>query len=277
MRSRPSARRSRGLPQEGFPAERVALIGFSQGGCLALEYAARNAKRYGAVAGLSAGLIGPPGTPRDYAGSLAGTPVFLGCSDIDSHVPLARVHEIARRARDAWAASVTERIYPGMGHTVNADEIAHVSKLLAGIGRHRVKIPPAQKRENALLQKPNVPVIAIEEHYADPELYALFTGLDAATPPHVVEKLEGHRRGAPEGHGCGRHRRAGALALGAVAAEDLLRRGRACAPRQRPARADRRDRSRRAMRASRRCRPPIRRRRPTSSRAASRRSASRAR
>ncbi|HKS61889.1 MAG TPA: dienelactone hydrolase family protein [Xanthobacteraceae bacterium] len=120
------------LTREGFGPERVALIGFSQGGCLALEYAARNAKRYGAVAGLSAGLIGPPGTPRAYPGSLSGTPVFLGCSDVDGHVPLARVHE----SRDVFGdlgAAVTERIYPGMGHTVNADEIAHVRKLLAGI------------------------------------------------------------------------------------------------------------------------------------------------
>ena len=120
------------LAQEGFPAERVALIGFSQGGCLALEYVARNAKRYGAVAGLSAGLIGPPGTPRDYAGALAGTPVFLGCSDVDSHVPLARVNE-SRDVFGTLGAEVTERIYPGMGHTVNADEIAHVIRLLAGI------------------------------------------------------------------------------------------------------------------------------------------------
>ena len=120
------------LAREGFTPERTALIGFSQGGCLALEYVARNARRYGAVAGLSAGLIGPPGTPRDYTGSLAGTPVFLGCSDIDSHIPLQRVHE----SRDVFTrigAAVTERIYPGMGHTVNADEIAHVGKLLAGI------------------------------------------------------------------------------------------------------------------------------------------------
>ena len=120
------------LAREGFPPERVALIGFSQGGCLALEYAARNAKRYGAVAGLSAGLIGPPGTPRDYAGSLAGTPVFLGCSDVDGHVPLARVQE-SRDVLGRLGAAVTERIYPGMGHTVNADEIAHVRALLAGI------------------------------------------------------------------------------------------------------------------------------------------------
>jgi len=120
------------LAQEGFGAERVALIGFSQGGCLALEYVARNATRYGAVAGLSAGLIGPPGTPRNYAGSLAGTPVFLGCSDVDSHIPLARVHE-SRDVFQTLGGEVTERIYPGMGHTVNAEEIAHVAKLLAGI------------------------------------------------------------------------------------------------------------------------------------------------
>jgi phospholipase/carboxylesterase len=121
------------LAREGFALERVALIGFSQGGCLVLEYVARDAKRYGAVAGLSAGLIGPPGTARNYAGSLIGTPVFLGCSDIDSHIPLARVHE-SRGVFEKLGGQVTERIYPGMGHTVNADEIAQVSKLLVGIG-----------------------------------------------------------------------------------------------------------------------------------------------
>jgi len=121
------------VARDGFTPERVALIGFSQGGCLALEYVARNAKRYGAVTGLSAGLIGPPGAPRDYAGSFDGTPVFLGCSDVDSHIPLARVHE-TRDVLSRMGAAMTERIYPGMGHTVNADEIAHVGKLLAGIG-----------------------------------------------------------------------------------------------------------------------------------------------
>ena len=120
------------LAQEHFPPDRVALIGFSQGGCLALEYVARNAQRYGAVAGLSAGLIGPPGTPRDYAGALDGTPVFLGCSDVDSHVPLVRVNE-SRDVLRRLGGEVTERIYPGMGHTVNADEIGQVSALLAGL------------------------------------------------------------------------------------------------------------------------------------------------
>lgn len=121
------------LAAQRFPPDRVALIGFSQGGCLALEYAARNAKRYGALAGLSAGLIGPLGLPRDDAGSFAGTPAFLGCSDIDAHIPLARVHE-SRDVLTRMGAAVTERIYPAMGHTVNADEVAHVAKLLAGIG-----------------------------------------------------------------------------------------------------------------------------------------------
>jgi len=124
------------LGREGFPPERIALIGFSQGGCLALEYVARNAKRYGAVAGLSAGLIGPPGTPRAYAGTLDGTPVFLGCSDIDSHIPLARVHE-TRDVLGEMGGAVTERIYPRMGHTVNADEIEAVSAMLNGIGAAR--------------------------------------------------------------------------------------------------------------------------------------------
>jgi phospholipase/carboxylesterase len=122
------------LAREGFGPERVALIGFSQGGCLGLEYVARHAQRYGAVAGLSAGLIGPPGTPRDYPGSLVGTPVFLGCSDVDGHVPLARVHE-TRDVLGRLGAAVDERIYPRMGHTVNADEVAHVSKLLARIAQ----------------------------------------------------------------------------------------------------------------------------------------------
>jgi predicted esterase len=120
------------LAKAGFPPARVALIGFSQGGCLALEYAARHATRYGALAGLSAGLIGPPGTPRDYPGSFDGTPAFLGCSDVDSHIPLARVHE-TRDVLGRMGAALTTRIYPGMAHTINADEVAEVRKLLAGI------------------------------------------------------------------------------------------------------------------------------------------------
>jgi phospholipase/carboxylesterase len=117
------------LGQQGIPAERIVLLGFSQGACLALEFAARNARRYGGVVGLSGGLIGPEGTPRDYTGALAGTPVFLGCSDVDSHIPLARVHESTNVLR-ALGGNVTEKIYPGMGHTVVQDEIDHVENIL---------------------------------------------------------------------------------------------------------------------------------------------------
>jgi phospholipase/carboxylesterase len=124
-----------GLAGQGFGPERTVILGFSQGGCLGLEYAARNARRYGAVIGLSAGLIGPEGTPRIYDGSLAGTPVFLGCSDTDSHVPLTRVEETAR-VLGGLGAEVTERIYPGMGHTIVDDEIREMRKLLASLGPH---------------------------------------------------------------------------------------------------------------------------------------------
>ena len=117
------------LGSDGIPPERVILMGFSQGACLSQEFAARHARRYHAVIGLSGGLIGPPGTPRDYEGDFAATPVFLGCSDIDPHIPLARVNESAEVFRRMGAA-VDERIYPRMGHTVNYDEIEAVRALL---------------------------------------------------------------------------------------------------------------------------------------------------
>jgi predicted esterase len=121
------------LERGGMPSHRVALVGFSQGACLALEFAARHAHRFAAIAGLSGGLIGPPGTPREYRGSFAGTPVFLGCSDVDPHVPLDRVLESAD-VLERMGASVDRRIYPGMGHTVTADEVRAVQALL---GRER--------------------------------------------------------------------------------------------------------------------------------------------
>jgi len=120
-----------GLSTDGIPSNRVVLLGFSQGACLSLEYAARHAKRFAGVVGLSGGLIGPPGTPRNYAGSLDDTPVFLGCSDVDPHIPVGRVRETAEVFR-GLAAKVDERIYRGMGHAVNADEIHAVNAILAG-------------------------------------------------------------------------------------------------------------------------------------------------
>lgn len=126
------------LAQQGVTDERVALLGFSQGACLALEFAARRARRYAAVVALSGGLIGPPGTPRPYGGTFESTPVFLGCSDIDPHIPLQRVHESADVFR-RLKASVDERIYPRMGHTVNREEIDAVSALLGSDSSEAVR------------------------------------------------------------------------------------------------------------------------------------------
>jgi predicted esterase len=126
------------LRHEGLSPDRVGLLGFSQGACLSLEYAARYARRYAAVIGLSGGVIGPPGTPRDYPGSLDGTPVFLGCSDVDPHIPVERVHESATVFRRLHAV-VDERVYPGMGHLVNEDELEAVRALLRPSGETRLE------------------------------------------------------------------------------------------------------------------------------------------
>lgn len=118
------------LGDQGVPPDRVALIGFSQGACLTLEFAARHARRFAAVAALTGGLIGPPGTPHHYTGSFSGTPIFIGSSDIDAHVPLMRVRESTAVLRQLGAI-VDERIYAGMGHTVNRDEVEAVNALLS--------------------------------------------------------------------------------------------------------------------------------------------------
>jgi phospholipase/carboxylesterase len=115
-----------------IPAARVILLGFSQGACLTLEFAARHSRRYGGVVGLSGGLVGPDGTPREYAGSFDGTPVFLGCSDVDPHIRKDRVVE-AEGVFKRMGADVTMRLYPGMGHTVNADEIESVRKIVEAV------------------------------------------------------------------------------------------------------------------------------------------------
>ena len=117
------------LGSQGVGPQRIGLLGFSQGACLSLEFAARHPRRYAGVFALSGGLIGPPGTPRDYPGSFDGTPVFLGCSDVDAHIPVERVRESAEVCR-RMRADVDERIYPGMGHTVNRDEVEAVTAIL---------------------------------------------------------------------------------------------------------------------------------------------------
>ena len=113
----------------GLSRERIFLLGFSQGACLALEFAARHPARYAGVFGLSGALIENGDQPRDYAGSLAGTPVFLGCSDVDPHIPRARVERSAQ-ILPALGAEVTLRLYTNMDHTVNRDELRFIRGLL---------------------------------------------------------------------------------------------------------------------------------------------------
>jgi predicted esterase len=113
----------------GVPKHRIVLLGFSQGACLTTTYAVRNAARYGGVVAYSGGLIGPPGTEWSYPGNFDGTPVFLGCSDVDPHIPKERVDESADVFR-RMGATVTERIFPGMGHLVNHEEIAFTRDLM---------------------------------------------------------------------------------------------------------------------------------------------------
>ncbi len=106
-------------------------FGFSQGACLVLEFVARNAMEYGGVFGLSGGLIGPPETARDYVGSFGSTPIFLGCSDTDPHIPKERVLESEQVLRQMGAA-VTVKLYPDFPHTINEDELKIVNLLIAG-------------------------------------------------------------------------------------------------------------------------------------------------
>lgn len=120
------------VEEAGFAAKQIVIGGFSQGACLASEFVARHARRYGGLLAFSGGVIGPPGTPRDYPGSLDGMPVFLGCSDVDPHIPLERVEETAA-VFTALQGMVTKRIYPRMGHTINQDEIDHARQLLAAV------------------------------------------------------------------------------------------------------------------------------------------------
>jgi predicted esterase len=120
------------LVGKGIPKERIVLAGFSQGACLAAEYAVRHAARYGGILLFTGGLIGPPGTVWEYARSFGGTPVFLGTSDVDEFVPVERVHE-STEVFEAMGAEVELRVYPGMDHIVNDDEVAVARQILQKI------------------------------------------------------------------------------------------------------------------------------------------------
>lgn len=114
------------------PHERLILLGFSQGACLTLEFAARHARRYGGVIAFTGGLIGPDGTPRDYPGSFARTPVFIGSSDVDPHIKKERVEE-AGQVFGRMGAKVSVKLYANMAHTVNADEIHTAAQIVEDV------------------------------------------------------------------------------------------------------------------------------------------------
>lgn len=113
-----------------FAYENIFLLGFSQGACLALEYVARNPKRFGGVFGLSGGLIGPENQLPDYAGDLQQTPIFLGCSDVDPHIPKARVLE-SEQVFKGLNANTLMKLYKNFPHSVNDDELDIVNRVLA--------------------------------------------------------------------------------------------------------------------------------------------------
>ena len=118
--------------KSGIDRARIVILGFSQGACLASEFVYRHPSKYGGLVAFSGGLIGPPGTRFDAPGDFARTPMFFGCSDVDAHVPKARVDESAA-ALSRMGAAVTERIYPGMGHLISEDEILHARAVLDGL------------------------------------------------------------------------------------------------------------------------------------------------
>ncbi|MCG8374670.1 MAG: alpha/beta hydrolase [Balneolales bacterium] len=116
----------------GVSKDKIFLLGFSQGACLAQEYAARHPQRYAGIVGFSGGMIGDQIHKESFKGSLEGTPYFLGCSDIDGHVPIQRLHETSD-VFEKLGANVTKVIYPGMGHLINEDEITHLNKMVNSV------------------------------------------------------------------------------------------------------------------------------------------------
>ena len=117
------------LKEEGFSKEKIFLLGFSQGACLSSEFAVRNPVKYAGVFALSGGIIGDSIKLEDYSGDLKGTPIFMGCSDVDAHIPVERLDE-SEIVFKKLGAQVQKNIYPGMGHLVNMDEIEHINKII---------------------------------------------------------------------------------------------------------------------------------------------------
>ncbi|HRN56883.1 MAG TPA: dienelactone hydrolase family protein [Agriterribacter sp.] len=123
--------------EQGIAAENICFLGFSQGACLTLEFVTQNARRYGGVAAFTGGLIGDKIYPEHYSGDFAGTPVFIGSSNPDPHVPVERVYATSN-ILSGMHAEVTEKIYNNMGHTINRDELDWVNKLIFHPGSNTV-------------------------------------------------------------------------------------------------------------------------------------------
>lgn len=117
------------IKREGFGSQQIYLLGFSQGACLTAEFVARNAQQLGGVFILSGGVIGDSIKPERYLGDFGRTPIFLGCSDVDSHVPLHRVQDSTQLFKKL-GANVTEKIYPNAPHSIFQDEINHINQIL---------------------------------------------------------------------------------------------------------------------------------------------------
>ncbi|UYQ91755.1 dienelactone hydrolase family protein [Chitinophaga horti] len=113
----------------GIPKEHIYFLGFSQGACLTLDFVTRHAARFGGVAAFTGGLIGDKIYPEHYTGDFAQTPVFIGTSDPDPHVPVERVYATVNIMKN-MNAEVTEKVYTNMGHTISQDEIDHANRLV---------------------------------------------------------------------------------------------------------------------------------------------------
>jgi len=118
-----------GLNQDGISNQHIYFLGFSQGACLTLEFAARHADHYGGIAAFTGGLIGDKIYIENYKGDFKQTPVFIGCSDRDFHIPVERVYATTNILK-GMHADVHEKIYPAMGHTINADEIDQANQFI---------------------------------------------------------------------------------------------------------------------------------------------------
>ena len=123
---------SQAIQQTGLPQEKIVLLGFSQGACLALEYAARHGGRFGGVIAFSGGLIGSDSEVGKMGQPLLETPVFIGCDEADFHIDLNRVEESAR-ILTKLGAKVDKRIYKGLGHSINSDEITAARSILGNV------------------------------------------------------------------------------------------------------------------------------------------------